>query len=192
VPLALSRRTGRLFGQWLFLHAIADDPGDLGIGTWAGYRRSWVRYGQSRRFAAGIEGGVGVAPQVRPEWPATTFEAVAAVKPAADEDLEPLCRSMRVKLEAQAYCGPGYYGRDVLTGLTALWLLPALVGWFARLEAGGAGHGTLTGDDVVAGVRRAHHTFGVSPVFMRISEKLRLHAFARPGVVGALVARYGA
>jgi lysine-N-methylase len=186
-PAAVSGRAGRLFRQWLFLHALADAPADLEVKGLAWYGRWWARYRQARRFGA----GVGAVPRVGPDWPATTFEAVAGVKAAADEHLEPLCRSMRVKLEAHAFCGPGYYGQDVITGLTALWLLPALVGWFARLQAVGAGRTALAAEDVLEGVRRAHHTFGVSGVFTRISERLRLQAFARPGVVGALVAQFG-
>jgi lysine-N-methylase len=184
---ALPERTGRLFRQWLFLHAIADDPEDLVLRGLAKLRRSWARYGQSRQFAA----GTGPVPLVRPDWPATTFEAVATVGPAADELLEPLCRSMRVKLEAHAFCGPAYFGCDVLSGLTALWMLPALVGWFARVEAVKVDHASLQADDMLAGLRRAHHTFGISPVFARISEKLRLKAFAKPGIVAAVMARYG-
>jgi lysine-N-methylase len=184
---ALPTRAGRLFRQWLFLHAIADDPADLAVRGLGKFRRSWARYAQSRRFAA----GTGPVPLVRPDWPVTTFEAVAAVGPAADEHLEPLCRSMQVKLDAHAFCGPGYYGWDVLRGLTALWTLPALVGWFARLEAVKAGHDSLQAGDVLAGLRRAHHTFGVSPVFARISERMRIHAFAKPGIVGALMGKYG-
>jgi hypothetical protein len=180
-------RAGRLFRQWLFLHAIADDPADLAVRGLTKFRRSWVRYLQSRQFAS----GTGPVPLVRPDWPTTTFEAVAAVGPAADEHLESLCRSMRVKLDAHAFCGPGYYGQDVISGLTALWLLPSLVGWFARLEAVKAGHAALDSDDMLAGLRRAHHTFGVSPVFARISERLRLHALARPGIVGGLLGQYG-
>lgn len=181
------QRAGRLFRQWLFLHAIADDPADLAVHGWARFRRSWGRYLQSRRFAA----GAGAVPLVGMDWPLTTFEAVAAVRPATDEHLEPLCRSMRVKLDTHAFCGPGYYGLDALNGLTALWMLPALVGWFARLEAVKAARAALVAEDIIAGLRRAHHTFGVSPVFARISERLRLHALARPGMVVALMAQYG-
>jgi hypothetical protein len=70
-------------------------------------------------------------------------------------------------------------------------MLPAVVGWLARREAVKAGHEALTAEDVLAGVRQAHHTFGVSPVFARISERMRLRALARPGIPAALLARYG-
>jgi hypothetical protein len=128
---------------------------------------------------------------LRPDWPPTEFEAVDRVDRGDDADLEPLIRSMRVKLEAHAFCGPGYYGYDLLGGLTALWLLPAVVGWFARLSAVAGGRSVLSADDLMAGLRRAHHTFGVSPVFARISERLRLKALARPGIPGRLLDRYG-
>ncbi|GMU24256.1 MAG: hypothetical protein AMXMBFR13_43310 [Phycisphaerae bacterium] len=183
----LSLRPGRLFRQWLFLHAIADDPADLEAGRLQRWRRSWTRYRQSRRF---VEAS-GPIPPLRPDWPPTEFEAVDRVDRGDDADLEPLIRSMRVKLEAHAFCGPGYYGYDLLGGLTALWLLPAVVGWFARLAAVAAGRSVLSADDLMAGLRRAHHTFGVSPVFARISERLRLKALARPGIAGRLLDRYG-
>ncbi|HOB76740.1 MAG TPA: YkgJ family cysteine cluster protein [Phycisphaerae bacterium] len=186
-PPPLPERPGRLFRQWLFLHAIVDSPSDLSLKGIEKYRRSWLRYRQARRFAAGR----GPVPRIRPDWPETTFEAIAQVRQAEDAALEPLLRSMRLKLDAHAFCGPGYYGYDVFHGLTALWLLPALTGWLARLEAVKAGHDALTADDVIAGLRRAHTTFGVSPVFARISERLRLRALARPGVVQGLTALYG-
>ncbi|MEP0842892.1 MAG: YkgJ family cysteine cluster protein [Phycisphaerae bacterium] len=186
-PPAVPARAGKLFRQWLFLHAIADDPADLALRGFQRYRRSWARYRQSRAFAA----GVGPVPAVRPHWPAVTFEALSRIEPADDALLEPLLRSMRVKLDAHAFCGPGYYGRDALRGLTALWLLPAVSGWLGRLAAAKAGRERLAREDVLDGLRQAHHTFGVSPVFSRLSERLRLHAFARPGVPGALLAAYG-
>lgn len=182
-PRPLSGREGRLFRQWLFLHALADDPETLRAGPVRKLQRSWQRYMQSRRFAA----GVGVVPILRPDWPRTTFEAVNAVAPAPDAGLEPLVRSMRVKLDAFAFAGPAYFGADVLGGLTALWMLPGVVGFLARLRAVSGSRTVLDGEDVLAGVREAHHTFGVSPVFARISERLRLRALARPGVAGAVL-----
>lgn len=181
-------RAGRLFRQWLFLHAVADDPADLAAGRVTKMRRSWRRYQQARRFAD----ETGPLPPVRANWPQTTFEVLTQVQPAEDRHLEPLIRSMGVKLDTHAFCGPGYYRRDALTGLTALWLLPALVGWFARLTAVAARRDAIASEDLLAGVRQAHHTFGVSPVFTRISERMRLHAFARPGIPAAILARYGA
>ncbi len=181
------KRAGRLFRQWLFLHSLADDPAHLDDRRWQRVRRSWQRYGQSKCFAR----GAGPVPRLRPDWPETSFEAVTAVLPAPDDSLEPLCRSLTLKLDAHAFAGPGYFGYDLITGLTALWLLPAVVGWFARLAAVKAGRGQLAAGDILDGVRRAHHTFGVSPVFTRISERLRLRALAREQVPGVLLAAYG-
>jgi hypothetical protein len=186
-PPVPSRRAGKLFRQWLFLHAVSDDPGDLDAGRFRKLLRSWHRYAQARRFA----GGSGPVPDMGPDWPATDFESVSRVGPASDEALEPLCRLLRVKLESHAFAGAGYFGYDLLSGLTALWLLPAVVGWFSRLAAVSAGHETLTSDDVIAGLRRAFRTFGVSPVFVRISERLRLRSMARPGIPAMLLASYG-
>ncbi len=184
----VSARTHRLFRQWLFLHALSDDPEELSCGRLERLRRSWRRYGQSRRFAA----GTGRVPALSEGWPQVRFEQIQAVAPAPDEALEPLVRSLRVKLQAHAFAGAGYYGYDLLTGLTALLLLPAVAGWLARLEAVAHGRQGVAGEDVLEGVRRAHPTFGVSPVFARISERMRLKALARPGVAGALVGCYGA
>ncbi|MBI4582364.1 MAG: YkgJ family cysteine cluster protein, partial [Planctomycetes bacterium] len=186
-PLPPSRKSIRLFRQWLFLHTIADDPESLSAGRLARLRNSWRRYGYARQFSRAD----GRVPPVRPDWPATTFAVVSAIGPASEDALEPLCRAMRVKLDAHSFAGPGYFGCDVLAGLTALWLLPAVVGWLARLAAVGGGRGALTAADVVAGVRQAHHTFGVSPVFGRIRERLRLRGLARPGIPAAILAAYG-
>ena len=59
------------------------------------------------------------------------------------------------------------------------------------VKIGRAVTGTLNLDDVLTGVRRAHHTFGVSPVFVNISERLRMRSLARPGVPAEILAVYG-
>lgn len=149
-------------------------------------RHSWERYGQARRFAA----GTGPVPMMATDWPETTFEAVGQVQHAPETALEPVVRSMRLKLDAHVFAGPAYFGYDLLTGLTALWLSPALVGWFARLAAVRRGSRVLESDDVLAGLRQTHLTFGVSPVFAWISERLRLHSLARSGVPAAILRAY--
>lgn len=184
---ALSNRMNVLFRQWVFLHALSDDVAALQAGWVRRLARSQVRYWQARRFTRGR----GAVPRLRPDWPAASFEVIESVEAADDDALEPLCRSMRVKLQAHAFMGAGYFGYDVLSGLTALWLTPGLVGWFARLEAVRQGREALTADDVLAGVRQVHHAYGVSPVFSQTSERLRLRALSKPGVPAAVLGRYG-
>jgi len=182
-----ARKPARLFRQWLFLHAIADDPKYLDTGPVKKLLRSWARYRQARRFAA----GTGQVPRLVENWPTTTFETIDQIKPAPDETLEPLCRSLRLKLDSHAFAGINYYNYDMISGLTALWLLPAVVGWFARLSAVSKKRDTLSADDVITGLRRAHHTYGISPVFARVSEKLRLRGLAHIGVPRSLLTKYG-
>ncbi|NLE60871.1 MAG: YkgJ family cysteine cluster protein [Planctomycetes bacterium] len=186
-PPAMPARAGKLFRQWLFLHSLADDPQDLAIGLVGRRFRSWRRYRESRRFSAGS----GPVPAIRPDWPSASFEDLLRVEPAPDEALEPVCRALRVKLETHAFSGPAYFGYETLAGLTALWLMPGVAGWFARLQAVGKGSATLTPEAVIEGLRQAHHTFGISPVFRRISERFRLRALARPGIPAAILAKYG-
>jgi len=181
------RRASRLFGEWLFLHAVTDDPAALDTSLSTKLARSWRRYGQARRFAR----GKGPVPPMAADWPNTTFETVASVAAAPDDALEPVTRILRLKLQAHAFAGPAYFRYDLLSGLTALWLMPALVGWFGRLGALAAGRHALTPEDVLEGLRRVHHTYGVSPVFGRISERLRLRTLSKPGVPTALLAAYG-
>jgi lysine-N-methylase len=176
-------RTARLFRQWLFLHALSDLPGELQTGRIRRLLRSWSRYGQSRRFAD----GTGPVPRLASNWPATTFEEVAAVQPGPEEALEPLCRMMLLKLDAQSFAGPGYFGYDLISGLTALCLLPSVVGWFARLAAVTGGRREWSAEDLLTGVRRAADTYGVSPVFARISERLRLRGLSRDSAAGRLL-----
>jgi len=183
----VSRGVARLFGQWVFLHAVVDSPSDLDRSVGGRLWQSWRRYFQARRFAR----GTGMVPRLARDWQAAEFDALRVVDVAEDEALEPLCRSLRVKLTAHAFAGPGYYGCDVVSGLTALWLLVPTSGWLARLEAVWAGHDRLMAEDVVAGLRRAHRTFGISPVFARVSERLRLRALGRCGTVGSLQAIWG-
>lgn len=180
-------RAGKLFRQWVFLHSLTEGPQDRALGLAGRWIRSWRRYRESRSFSA----GGGPIPACRPEWPSVRFEDLGRVGPAADEALEPICRSMRVKLETHAFSGPAYFGYETLAGLTALWLMPAVVGWFARLEALAKGLPTLTAEAVIGGLRQVHHTFGISPVFGRISERFRLRALARPGIPAAILAEYG-
>ncbi len=184
----LRQRSEKMFGQWLFLHAVTDDPRVMQAGRLARTRRSWRRYGQSRAFAR----GQGPVPEVCPGWPRVTFEQVKAVQPAPDEALEPICRFIHLKLDAHAFAGPAYYGYNVIAGLTALWLFPALAGFFARLRTTEAGRDTINADDVLQGVRTAAATFGTSPDFARLSERMRVRALAEPGVPSAFLARYGA
>jgi hypothetical protein len=99
---------------------------------------------------------------------------------------------LRLKLDAHAFAGPAYFGYDLLAGLTALWLLPGVVGWFARLAAVKRGADLLNTDDVLAATHTAHQTFGVSPVFTRVSERLRMRGLARPGIPAAVLKQYGA
>jgi lysine-N-methylase len=184
----LPGRVERLFRQWLFLHAVAEDPQLAQAGLITKMTRSWRRYSQSRVFARGR----GPVPRVQNDWPAVTFEQLLAVRPAPDEALEPVCRFMQLKLDAHAFAGPAYYDHNAIHGLTALWLFPAIAGWLARLRAAGAGRDAMLAEDVTAGVRTAAATFGLSPVFNRLSERLRLRTFAQAGVPTALLQRYGA
>ncbi len=186
-PVPPPAKSLRLFREWLFLHALSDDPEMLRASIFTRWRRSLRRYGQARRFAA----ATGAIPRVNPDWAAITFEQVHAVGPAAEEALEPLLRSMRLKLDSHAFAGEGYFRADALSGLTALMLLPALVGWFARFESASADRAAIGPEDLLSGLRRAHHTFGVSPVFTRFSERWRLKGLSGPGIVPALLAHYG-
>ncbi len=184
--LPASHRIHRLFRQWLFLHALSDDPQQLDSGPVQKFKKSWIRYGQARRFARGS----GPIPLLAEHWPQTDFESVARVRAGPDDILEPVCRTLRVKIQAHAFAGPAYYGYDLISGLTALWLLPSVIGWFARLAALTAGRQITTAEDILNGVRQAHHTFGVSPVFSRFTERLRLRAIL-PNVTATLLAQYG-
>lgn len=186
-PPPLPARSAQLFRQWLFLHTLTDDPDAWAKGRIARWRSSWQRYGCSRRFAE----GAGVIPRMRPDWPDATFERIQAIPTAPEEAWEPLCRSLRLKLDAHAFAGPGYFGYDLLAGLTSLWLMPAVVSWLARLAAVRRGGTSITAQDVLEGLRQAHFTYGVSPVFAKISERLRIRGLARPGVPGAILAEFG-
>jgi hypothetical protein len=179
-------RTLRLFRQWLFLHAISDDPNQLNKGPFKKFKSSLIRYRQARQFARGS----GPIPLVNRDWPTTDFETVARIERGADDALESVCRIMRVKLEAHSFAGPAYYHYDLISGLTALCLLPSVIGWFARLAAVSSGRSTMTPEDVLNGVRQAHHTFGISPVFSRFSERLRLRAIP-PGMTWPILNQYG-
>ncbi|MGQ9651168.1 MAG: YkgJ family cysteine cluster protein [Phycisphaerae bacterium] len=184
---ATPARAGKLFRQWVFLHSLSEDPQHRALGLAGRWMRSWRRYKESRRFLAGS----GPIPACRSECPSARFEDLNRIGPAADEALEPIWRSMRVKLEAHAFSGPAYFGYDPLAGLTALWLMPAVVGWFARLEAFAKGLPALTPEALISGLRQVNHTFGVSPVFGRMSERFRLRALARPGIPASILAEYG-
>ncbi|MHC4442712.1 MAG: YkgJ family cysteine cluster protein [Planctomycetota bacterium] len=183
----IPQRAHKLFRQWLFLHAVSEDPQNLDAGPIKKITQSWTRYGQARRFTT----GVGFIPCIIPGWPTTDFQTVAQIKKGPDETLEPVCRSMRVKLEAHAFAGANYYQYDAICGLTALWLSIAVTGWFSRMAAISKGHDTLTTDDLLAGLRQTHHTFGVSPAFARFSERWRIRALAHIGTPTALLNLYG-
>jgi lysine-N-methylase len=186
-PAAPGRKSQKLFRQWLFLHGIADEGEALKLNVFQKYWRSWKRYGQARQFVR----HAGMVPKLGPDWPEASFEQVLAVaSPPDDDSLEPMLRILRVKLQAHSFAGPAYYRYKLLTGLTAWLLSSCLVGWFARLNAVSQQRKTLTRDDIQAGVRRTHCTFGASPVFSRISERTRLRGLAQRGVPRTLIDAY--
>lgn len=182
----LPNRAHRLFRQWLFLHCLHDEPATLHLSRWARLGRSWKRYILARQFVRTS----GVIPQLMPDWPTVDFSTLLRIRPASETDLEPVFRAMRVKLVAHAFTGRAYFGYDLLAGLTAWILLPALIGFSARLSAVAFGRDQLMREDLLTGTRKVHLTFGVSPVFSHLSERLRLRAMMLPGLSLALLSRY--
>ncbi len=172
------KRAHRLFRQWLFLHCLHDESEVLDLPRWARFRCSWKRYFLARQFARATD----AVPKLLHDWPNTDFSTLSQIQSAPEAALEPLVRAMRVKLVAHAFTGPAYFNYDLLAGLTAWSLLPALVGFAARLSAVVAGRNLLTHEDILDGTRKIHLTFGVSPVFAHLSERLRLRALMHPGI----------
>ena len=152
-------------------------------------------YATPRRLAVLIEGLATQQPDqaIERRGPALSAAYDAAGNPTkAAEGFARSCGVTMDQLERlETDKGAWLVYRGTRPGQPAKALLPALVGWFARHSAAAAGRSRLNADDVLAGVRTTHHTFGVSPVFSRISECMRLRGISDSGAVLALVTRYG-
>jgi lysine-N-methylase len=128
-----SRQRGMLF-QLAFAHAEHLTTAELRTGMW-GRARKRLR---QLRFAKRFRVGRGDVPPLPGLEGTATFENVDAVdRPTHNhEDMnERLLRYVLARLESRTVFGAGYYDWPVISGLGALWLSVAVVGWLARYAA---------------------------------------------------------
>lgn len=118
-------------------------------GFWGRSKKKWKQLVVARRMRRGS----GRVPKLRGVdlTGAPTFSEVEAVEPARDDAArahELMRRYVTARIEGLTVFGAGYYGWPVFSGLSALWLALAAVGWIARCHAGGHGRSELTLGDI--------------------------------------------
>lgn len=156
--------------------ARTEDPKILAMAARGRWRTALAQFLRSRRFAkAG-----GIVPRIGSDWPeGVGFAAVERIAPVgASDDLagidELLGRYMRATLHGRRAWGAGYYGWPVATGLAALLVNIACVGWLARLHAAGRGADVPNLADVRAALSRVDRISGRAPWLGSAGERLRM------------------
>lgn len=160
------------------------------MGLWQSMR---FRFRQLK-LARIMMGGKGRVPSLACDEIAATFEQIRAVRPipVADADTadELMTRYLQARITNRGTFGRQYYGWSVLAGLNATLLAIAVVGWFARRSAAGAGRDRLTTQDVREAVMIVDRSAGRSPELGAKSSRLRLRYLGHERGFRRLIARY--
>jgi lysine-N-methylase len=181
------RRAIKMFRALLFAYGWSGESPAPRLVT--RFVQRWRHLRISRRFAR----AAGEIPRLQGDWPHAAFEAVDRTMPPADEEsVEPVIRSLRVKLDTLSFCGPGYFHYPLIDGLAALLLTYAVVGWFAKLSAFGGGASAPRREDVIWALRLVDHGYGRSPIFGKYSERLRITGLLISNDLAPLIGRHGA
>lgn len=136
--------------------------------------------------------GRGTLPVCREDFPAVSFlqmeEDFGEVNGAASEVFE---RYLHMHLSSMSYFGSGYYNRPLLDGISALWLLYPLLGWYSRAYALGGSLDAHDANSAARAVEIVDHQHGISPLLNLPSERSRVRFLAERSQLRALVLWYG-
>jgi hypothetical protein len=148
---------------------------------------------RSRRFKRGR----GIMPRIGLEWPVTNVlgEDVERVGPAVDtgesaaiENL--VARWLRATVLGHRAWGAGYYGWPIVSGLQAMMLSAACLGWLARLHAAGRGLDRVDVIAVRAALGRVDRSSGRARWLGSRLERLRLRFLAADDGLRQLLRAY--
>ena len=177
-----SKRQLKMLRQAVF--ARTEDPKLYAIERQGRFRTMLSQLSRSRRFKR----GKGLAPRIGVGWPdslqMTAVEQVTVSVPRGESNamvnlgMDPiddlLTRYLRASILGGRAWGAGYYGWNIVSGLQALLLNIACIGWLARLHAAGQQRDQIDIIDVRAAVGRIDRTAGRAKWLGSAAERLRL------------------
>ncbi len=168
-----SARQCAMLRQLVFVHAEHVTVAELNAGFVDKARLRWRQLDSARRFRV----GKGVVPPLPGFDGDASFEAVAAVRPAAAEAeaIEQLVlRYVVARLEGRSVFGQGNYGWSAVYGLASLWLGVAAAGWLARLTAALDGSESVTLSHTVRAIGVVDRAATRVPALGTVTERVRV------------------
>lgn len=187
---AAAPRQRRMLRQAVF--ARTEDPKLNRIAAQGQIRLRLSQLMRSRRFKA----GKGIAPKIGVDWPENLrLETIEHIAPASDpqssgeiDDL--MTRYLRASILGGRGWGAGYYSWPMISGLQALVLNIAVIGWLSRLHAAGAQRQALDIVDVRAALGRVDRSAGRAKWLGGTVEKLRLRYLNMDDGLRRVIAAY--
>lgn len=111
--------------------------------------------------------------------------------PLPEESEELLNRYFRVKVQGMHFCGPAFYGMNLVEGFQSLALVLPVVLWIARWRAVTQSRSEITAEDVREALQIVDHQHGYSDVFGTWGSKRRVTTLAQSGQLLRLITWYG-
>lgn len=152
-----------------------------------GYR--WAQLKRAFRMA----GGKGPIPAMSCGQVDGTFEQLRTLQMANGHDAEIdrlLTRYLQSRMTNRGGFGRAYYGWPMLEGMQASMLAMALVGWFARWSALGAGRSAFELEDVQVALRIVDRAAGRAPELGARTAELRIRYLAGETALASLIDAY--
>lgn len=171
-PASATVRQRRMLRQLAFAHGEHVTLDELRAGPLGKMKKRWQQLKKAQRFLVGR----GEVPMILGIQGAATFDSVEAVLPASEglievEDL--LRRYIHARLQGRSVYGAGYYGWPVFSGMVALLLSVAVIGWLSRVSAATGGRSALTLADVQLAVGIVDRAASRLPVLGTGAERAR-------------------
>ncbi|MBI4716535.1 MAG: YkgJ family cysteine cluster protein [Planctomycetes bacterium] len=189
LPAPPRPRQRAMLRQLVFAHAEHVSLDMLLAGRIANWRQRWRQLRAARCFRRG-KGLVPRLPGARRDVTFQRVEAVPRPKERGREIEDLLLRYLLARIDGHSCFGDGYYGWPVLTGLSALWLSLAVIGWLARYSAAQAERGHMAFDDVAAAVGTVDRAASRLPALGTVAERARLAYLSREDGIASLIAAY--
>ncbi|MCB9854999.1 MAG: YkgJ family cysteine cluster protein [Phycisphaerales bacterium] len=185
-----SRSQLKLLRQAAFAYGSFIRFDESRMGLWKSMRFRLAQLRHARNMTAGS----GRIPSLACDDIVATFENLRAVRPIAPENSrdadELLTRYLQARIANRGAFGRHYYGWPVLAGLNATLLALAVIGWFARRSAAGAGRDRLSTQDVRDALMIVDRSAGRSPELGARSSRLRLRYLTQENGLQRLIAHH--
>lgn len=189
VPSPATDRQRRMLRQLVFAHAEHVTVDQLRAGVISKMKKRWQQLKHAQRFL----GGGGEVPAITGFSGTATFESVEAVGPATEaSDMVGglIGRYLQARLRGRSVFGAGYYDWPVFSGVTALLLSVAVIGWLARYSAAVAGRETVSPADVQTAVGVVDRAASRLPALGTAAERARCAYLVHNDGVARLLADF--